>query len=163
MKLEGSCHCGVVKFTVASHTPYPFMRCHCSICRKTAGGGGYAINIMGDAASLRVRGAKSVSVYRARIRDKPGARPTLSTARRHFCAKCGSALWAFDPQWPEWVYPFASAIDTPLPKPREHVELMLDFAAPWAEVPAGTAHAHFRRYPEESIADWHTARGLTVA
>ena len=47
MKLEGSCHCRAVKFTVTSHTPYPYMRCYCSICRKTAGGGGFAINIMG--------------------------------------------------------------------------------------------------------------------
>ena len=48
MKLKGSCHCGAVTFTLDSHTPQPFMRCYCSICRKTAGGGGYAINIMGD-------------------------------------------------------------------------------------------------------------------
>ena len=39
MKLAGSCSCGAVKFTVASQTPYPYMRCYCSICRKTAGGG----------------------------------------------------------------------------------------------------------------------------
>jgi hypothetical protein len=52
MKLTGSCHCGAVKFSVESKTPYPYMRCYCSICRKTAGGGGYAINIMGDAATL---------------------------------------------------------------------------------------------------------------
>ena len=120
MKLEGSCHCGAVKFTVASHTPYPYMRCYCSICRKTAGGGGYAINIMGDARSRSPCAAASSSAcYRARIRDKAGARGTLSPARRHFCAKCGSALWVWDPRWPEWVYPFASAIDTPLPKPPE--------------------------------------------
>ena len=36
MKLNGSCHCGAVKFSVESHTPYPYMRCYCSICRKTA-------------------------------------------------------------------------------------------------------------------------------
>jgi hypothetical protein len=60
------------------------------------------------------------------------------------------------------VYPFASAIDTPLPKPPEEVELMLDFAAPWAAIPGGKAHTHFRRYPEESIADWHKTRGLDV-
>ena len=39
--LEGSCHCGAVHFTVRSHTPQPYMHCYCSICRKTAGGGGY--------------------------------------------------------------------------------------------------------------------------
>jgi hypothetical protein len=26
-------------------SPVPFLHCHCSICRKTAGGGGYAINL----------------------------------------------------------------------------------------------------------------------
>ena len=162
MKLEGSCHCGAVKFTVASQTPYPFMRCYCSICRKTAGGGGYAINIMGDALTLRVRGAKNVSVYRARLREKGSKRATLSTARRHFCAKCGSALWAFDPKWPQWVYPFASAIDTKLPKAPEGVEMMLNYAVPWAEVPKGKGHTHFGEYPKESIAGWHEKRGLEV-
>jgi hypothetical protein len=162
MKLEGSCHCGAVKFSLTSHTPYPFMRCYCSICRKTAGGGGYAINIMGDAPSLRVRGAKNVTVYRARISEKKGERPKLSSARRHFCAKCGSALWAFDPQWPEWIYPFASAIDTPLPTSPERVEMMLDFAASWTDIPSGKGDVHFNRYPQESIADWHAKRGLEV-
>ena len=47
MRLEGSCRCGAISFSVDSHTPYPYQRCYCSICRKSAGGGGYAINIMG--------------------------------------------------------------------------------------------------------------------
>ena len=55
-----------------------------------------------------------------------------------------------------------SAIDTPLPKPREDVELMLNYAAPWADVPTGRHHVHFGEYPDESIADWHRKRGLTV-
>jgi hypothetical protein len=162
MKLAGSCHCGAVKFTVASQTPYPYMRCYCTICRKTAGGGGYAINIMGSAASLAVRGKKSVSVFRARIRDKGSPRGKLSPARRHFCAKCGSALWVWDPRWPEHVYPFASAIDTPLPKPPEEVEIMLSYAAAWSPIPSGRGHTQFREYPTEGIADWHAKRGLTV-
>jgi hypothetical protein len=137
------------------------MRCYCSICRKTAGGGGYAINIMGDASTLKVRGRNQVGVYRARLYDG-GKRRTRSLAQRHFCVKCASALWVWDPRWPEWVYPFASAIDTPLPRPPEDVELMLNNAAPWAEIPAGPAHTHFAEYPEESIIDWHRKRGLTV-
>ena len=76
MKLKGSCHCGAVKFTVDSHTPQPFMRCYCSICRKTAGGGGYAINIMGETATLKVTGARNVGVYRARIKEKGAKRGT---------------------------------------------------------------------------------------
>ena len=163
MRLTGSCHCGAVKFSVESHTPQPYLRCYCSICRKTAGGGGYAINIMGDASTLKVRGETNVTVYRARIKEAGSKRVTRSQARRHFCSKCGSALWAWDPRWKDWVYPFASAIDTPLPKPPEEVEIMLDYAAPWVDVPSGTQHEHFREYPDESIADWHKKRGLEVA
>ena len=162
MKLKGSCSCGAVTFSVASQTPYPYMRCYCSICRKTAGGGGYAINIMGGAASLKVKGKKSLSAFRARIRDGGSKRGKLSLARRHFCSKCGSALWVWDPRWPEHIYPFASAIDTKLPKPPEEVEIMLAYAAPWSEVPRGRGHTHFREYPKEGIADWHAKRGLTV-
>ncbi len=52
--LNGSCRCGAVRFSCESHTPQPYQRCYCTICRKTAGGGGYAINLMGVAASLRI-------------------------------------------------------------------------------------------------------------
>ncbi len=117
---------------------------------------------MGDAATLSVRGAKNVAVYRARLSAGPGKRRTRSPGRRHCCALCGSALWVDDPRWPEWVYPFASAIDTPLPKPPEDVLMMLDFAAPWAEMPTGKEHRHFAEYPEESIIGWHEKRKLVV-
>jgi hypothetical protein len=49
-----------VSFSLTSaHLPY--QRCYCSICRKTQGGGGYAINLGGDAASLKVRGRKHIA------------------------------------------------------------------------------------------------------
>jgi hypothetical protein len=156
MLLEGSCSCGAVKFSVETHTPYPYMHCYCSICRKTAGGGGYAINIMGGSKTLEVKGRKNLSVYRARIEG------TASHARRHFCSQCGSALWVWDPRWGEWVYPFASAIDTPLPKPPEVQHILLEFKAPWVEVPRGKKNLRFGAFPEESIADWHRKRKLVV-
>jgi hypothetical protein len=155
MLLEGSCHCGAVRFSVESPEPYPFMRCYCSICRKTAGGGGYAINLGALSDTLEVEGKKNVSVYQARIDGKQ------SSARRHFCSVCGSALWVFDPHWPELVHPFASAIDTPLPNPPEKVRIMLDFAAPWCEIPEdGAGEHHFPEYPAESLEEWHRRHGL---
>ena len=154
MLLEGSCHCGAVRFSVESPEPYPFMRCYCSICRKTAGGGGYAINLGALSDTLEVEGEKNVSVYQARIDGEQ------SSARRHFCSVCGSALWVFDPHWPELVHPFASAIDTPLPKPPERDHIMLDYAAPWCEIPSGPGERHFPEYPDESLADWHQRHGL---
>lgn len=161
MLLEGSCHCGAVSFTVESDTPYPYNRCYCSICRKTAGGGGYAINIMGNAATLKVAGEERVAVYRSARNDR-GAREEdgLSPARRHFCSKCGSALWIYGPDYPDWVYPFASAIDTPLPAPPECTHLMLDYKTAWVAVDAGDGDATFDRYPDTGIADWHRSRGL---
>jgi hypothetical protein len=158
MKLEGSCHCGAVRFSLESATPQPYMRCYCSICRKTAGGGGYAINLGGDAETLRVEGEDNLTIYRVRAAGE--AEP--SSARRHFCKHCGSALWAFDPGWPELVHPFASAIDTPLPVPPERVHILLDSKANWVQVPEGPAERHFAEYPEDSIVEWHDKHGLTA-
>ena len=158
MKLEGSCHCGAVKFVLESAHPYPFMRCYCSICRKTAGAGGYAVNLGGDHRTLRIKGRKNVSVYRARL-GVTGAR-TRSSARRHFCKRCGSPLWVWDPKWPDLVHPHASAIDTPLPVPPQHTHIMLASKAKWVEVCAKLSDRKFREYPRESIADWHQRLGL---
>ncbi|CAJ0754897.1 18240_t:CDS:10 [Entrophospora sp. SA101] len=63
MELQGSCHCGKVKFKVKSNTPVPYMRCYCSICRKLDGGGGYSINIMGLNDTLEVDGMENVKTY----------------------------------------------------------------------------------------------------
>ena len=73
-----------------------------TICRKTAGGGGFAINIMGIADSLAVKGKKALRIYRAEIRDDDG-RCRTSTGERHFCGRCASALWLCDPQWSDLV------------------------------------------------------------
>ena len=148
MRLKGSCHCGAVRFSLDSETPYPYLHCYCSICRKTAGGGGYAINIMGKADTFSKRGR--TRVYRA----------TRAGGERHFCPRCGSALWVWDKHWPEWIYPFASAIDTPLPRPKERQHILLNSKADWVPLPAGSGEKRFREYPREAIIDWHRRRGL---
>ena len=88
-------------------------------------------------------------------------------------------LWAFDPKWPEWVnnitfhfilfvknfilhcfisfkcYPFASAIDTPLPKPKRITCIMLNYKANWARVPDPKEADLFDEYPDVSVESWH--------
>ena len=162
MLLKGSCHCGAVRFSVQSHHPYPFMRCYCSICRKTAGGGGYAINLAGDNRTLKVEGEEHITVYHARIQNPEEPEPYTSQGERRFCRHCGSCLWVYDPAYPDLMHPFASAIDTELPKPPEHTHIMLDFAASWVEIPHQQNDRQFSRYPEESIADWHDRLNLTT-
>ena len=161
MRLEGSCRCGAVTFSVDSHAPYPYQLCYCSICRKTAGGGGFAINIMGNAKTLRVRGKKSLRIYRAKITAEDGHCDT-SSAQRHFCGKCASALWLFDKNWPALVHPFASAIDSKLPAPPAKVHLMLCYKPAWVKPDIGSKDQCFDEYPEQSIEDWHNSRGLWI-
>lgn len=164
MKLDGSCHCGKVRFSVESYGPVPYMRCYCSICRKTAGSGGYGINLSGQFDTLRIHGgehAKSYQVEKRHTEHGAGApEGEPSSALRAYCVECGTALWVYSPEWPELVHPFAGVIDTVLPTPPETVHIMLDHKAPWVEVPTGEGHAHFPGYPDESIEEWHRRHGL---
>jgi hypothetical protein len=37
---------------------------------------------------------------------------------------------------------------------------MLDYAAPWCEIPSGENEKHFPEGPDVSLADWHERHGL---
>jgi hypothetical protein len=89
------------------------MRCYCSICRKTAGGGGYAINLGAKADTLRIEGEEHITVFHARDRwrGKLGRAAVLRALRLGPVA-VGPGLAGPGP-------PHASAIDTPLPEPPE--------------------------------------------
>ncbi|HEY9849731.1 MAG TPA: GFA family protein [Leptolyngbyaceae cyanobacterium] len=161
MLLKGSCHCGAVRFSVVSYHPYPFMRCYCTICRKTSGAGGYAINIAGDNRTLKVEGEENITVYHARIQNPEDPEPWISNVERRFCRHCGSCLWVYSPDYPDLMHPFASAVDTELPKPPENTYMMLDFAPSWVEIPQKPGDRYHNRYPEESLAQWHDRHNLT--
>ncbi len=159
MLLEGSCHCRAVRFSLESRHPYPFNLCYCSICRKTAGGGGFAINLGGRFASLRVEGEEHIRVYRARTGESGDDRD-LSPLERRFCGTCGSMLWCWDRRWPDLVHPFASAIDTELPVPPERTHMMLGSKASWVVPRVDPGDQTFSEYPCESIAEWHERLAL---
>ncbi|MDZ7754703.1 MAG: GFA family protein [Gammaproteobacteria bacterium] len=159
MRIEGSCHCGRVRFSVDCPHPHPYLRCYCSICRKTAGGGGYAINLGADNGTLQVTGSEHVSEYHPLMTDPDSGERAPAPGKRAFCRHCGSALWAWDPRWPELVHPHASAVDTALPVPPQHVHMMLGSKAPWVEVCSATGDSTFDAYPDESLAEWHRRLG----
>ncbi len=154
MKLNGSCHCGAVRFSVTAYAPVPYLRCYCSICRKTAGSGGFAINLGARADTLTVEGEETITVFHAKIDGEE------SPAERRFCSRCGSALWVWDPRWPELVHPFAGVIDTPLPEPPDVEHMMLGSKANWVRVDARGTEALDEEYPSQSLEDWHRGRGL---
>jgi hypothetical protein len=153
MHLEGSCHCGSVKFSVEANEFLPFMRCYCSICRKTAGTGGYAINIGADHRTMKVTGKRHLRIYRAMLDDDGQQRQ--STGQRHFCGVCGSALWMWDPTWPDQVHPHAGAIDTPLPVPPANVHASLDSKSSWVRVEGRKGDERYETFPDYSLKAWH--------
>ena len=157
MRLRGSCQCGKVGFSVESETPYPFMYCYCSICRKTCGVA-FGCNVMGRRETLRVTGRRHLRMYHAKMRA-PKKRTTVSPGERWFCGACGTHLYVLDKNWPDGVWPNAGAIDTPLPTPPERVHLMTRYKPGWVEI--SDDGPRFPEYPELSIAEWHEQHGLT--
>jgi len=87
----------------------------------------------------------------------------LSSHKRHFCSECGSYLWAYDERWSQWIYPFATSIDSPsLPTPTETIHIMCDFKRNHI-IPTSTSSGNaktFPRYPNVGIEQWHRAHGL---
>jgi hypothetical protein len=84
------------------------------------------------------------------------------SADRYYCKRCGTPLWVSDDAWPELMHPFASAIDSDLPKPPATVHLLLRDKASWVEPQIGPDDNCFDGYPELSIEEWHKRRGLWI-
>src|SRR5690606_4454550 len=112
--------------------------------------------------TLKVTGKRHLGLYRATIEDAERPHCEISTGERRFCRECGSALWLYDPTWPDLIHPFASAIDTKLPVARERVPLMLKYKAAWVEPDMRDGDAAFVLYPRESSDAWHKKRDLWV-
>jgi len=86
MQLDGSCYCGKIRFSCVSNTPYPYMRCYCSICRKTAGGGGYAINIMAQYDSLKIEGEENINSFHPKQEDPDNSHALVESQALRYSA-----------------------------------------------------------------------------
>jgi hypothetical protein len=150
MRLEGSCECGAARFVVESRTPYPYRVCYCRRCRKTAGSIGASVNVLADAGTLELSGALAPTRYRHEVE------PVVTS----FCPRCGSALLLEIDGFPELVYPFASAVDTPLPRPPEFIHVRTEDRLPWVPRIGSDDDAEFETNTDESMADWHRRLGL---
>lgn len=71
-KLDGSCQCGGVEFTLQSQTPVPYQLCACSICRKVGGYSG-SVNLGGIADTLEIRKGKDLIKYGNRSHGRRSA------------------------------------------------------------------------------------------
>jgi hypothetical protein len=108
-RLEGSCHCGAVRFEVTED--FSAVRiCHCTTCKKLSGGAG---TTNGRARTDTIRVIAGEELIRTYQPDEGSS--------KSFCSQCGSNL--FGGGWPESEYASVriSAIDSPFDrKPEAH-------------------------------------------
>jgi len=144
--LEGSCHCGTVRFTLETDLIYPLSLCYCGRCRRI-NGSPVSAYVTGRMADLRiVSGQESLKVYR------------IETNERSFCGQCGSSLLYADSRWPDDCWPLASAIDTPLPAPPRFAHIFAGSRAPW--FPICAPGPCYDEYAGSSAEELHRAWGL---
>lgn len=77
-----------------------------------------------------------------------------------FCPRCGSGLLVELESWPQWVYPFASAIDTPLPKPAHFIHIHTAERPAWVPPHGFADDPQFSENTTESIEAWHERLGV---
>lgn len=81
MNHMGSCNCGDVTFQIKTPLSDVYM-CHCSICRKSTGGGGVAVAIINKDQFSWTQGQNQIKSW-----SKPG-----HEWDSNFCSNCGSPL-----------------------------------------------------------------------
>ena len=120
--LEGSCHCGAVRFEVTED--FSAVRiCHCTTCKKISGGAG---TTNGRARTDTIRVVAGEELIRTYQPDEGSS--------KSFCSRCGSNL--FGGGWPESESSSVriSAIDSPFDrKPEAHTYVRS--VAPWENFP----------------------------
>jgi hypothetical protein len=116
--LEGSCHCGAVRFEVAEDF-ISTSQCHCTTCKKISGSIGTTNGRARTEWIQVLAGEDALTTYQ----------PDEGSAKT-FCSKCGSNL--FGGGWPESEHASVrlSAIDTYYDrKPESHIYVRS--VAPW--------------------------------
>ncbi|KAL4067183.1 Mss4-like protein [Scleroderma yunnanense] len=161
VKLEGSCHCGTIRFNVMSNTPVPYLLCLCSICRKTGAVGG-SIILSAHASTLQIsQGNDHIGVYKA-ILNRDTKEQSVSSSGRHFCTVCSTMLWVSDERWGDLLFAFASAIDSPeLEPPAEMVVIHADSKPDYVRLPEGPKQV-YQGFGPDSFEQWHKNHGKFV-
>ncbi|RXK37785.1 hypothetical protein M231_04941 [Tremella mesenterica] len=123
---------------------------------------------MGNFPTLKIlRGEDKIKVYKACMEfDKDDNCIESSTSKRSFCEECSSMLWNYHDDWPHWIYPFASTIDSPNPLPSPPkgttiIAIKRDSCPDYVPLPKGAKD--YKGYgPGDGIESWHKKHGAWV-
>ena len=154
MLFEGSCGCEAVRFRVHAVTPYPYLRGYGQKGRKLAGSGGFTAFLFADAETLEIRGEDAIAVH-----CWAGAEGGEAFNEHHFCGRCGSPLWQYDRRYSDHLHPYASAVDSPLPRPPVVNAFDLAERAPWVPLPTGEDVIAEDGPYTIGMLDWHRQHG----
>ena len=120
--MQGSCLCGAVRFEVTA--PFDAVaHCHCTSCKRLAGGGGTTSGLVASSAVRVLEGEDQLRTY-----QPPDGRA------KTFCSSCGSNL--FGAGWPdsEVAAVRLAAIDSGNDRmPGAHI--FVRSVAPWETLP----------------------------
>lgn len=83
---QGSCLCGLVKFSTDKLNRDDMWFCHCSQCRKNYGMYGAFVGVPRN--ELEISGSENIRWY-----------ASSQNFRRGFCKKCGSGIIWENPKW----------------------------------------------------------------
>lgn len=72
-----------------------------------------------------------------------------------FCPECATALFIELDGWPQWAFPFASAVDTQPPVPPRRIHIQWAGRVAWSPVAPGPNDTIFEANTDESVMEWH--------
>jgi len=123
LPLSGGCLCGGVRFEV-SEPLLGALYCHCTRCQRRTGTG-FSISALTAAGSFRLLTGEDL----VRSWD-PGDGGWVKA----FCSRCGSQLFAANPENPELVAVRMGTIDGD-PGVRPNAHQFTDYAPAWSPIP----------------------------
>ncbi len=134
MSARGSCNCGGVKFEIEKPVSDVYL-CHCSICRKSTGGGGIAVAIVSNNNFSWIEGQDLIKTWLKPNHDW----------QTSFCVNCGSPLPGKNDE--KTTYIPVSLLDSGYEKLQVKGHLFVDSKAPWEEI-ADSAKQHNNNFGE---------------
>jgi len=122
LPLTGGCMCGAVRYEL-SDTPIGAGYCHCTRCQRRSGGSASCSALTKPGTFRIVAGEDVVRCWRGD-----------DGWEKAFCATCGSALFACDPDDPDQLAVRMGSFDSD-PGVRPQIRQFVAYAAVWEPIP----------------------------
>ncbi len=124
-KISGSCLCGNIAYEYKGKLG-PSSYCHCLDCRK-ATGTAFLVSIRFDISDFCLKPGRQPARY---SKTADSGKEII----REFCPDCGSPLFTFSPDNPDYVWVKAGSLDDPgIVKPAH--QSWTDSRVDWSEIP----------------------------